>query len=269
MRRAGNLENFLETLDPHDLERIIHDWPLWARKGQLPPRGNWTTWLILGGRGAGKTRAGAEWVRDIATRQGASRIALIGRTIDETRSIMVEGPSGLLDLHGSYERPAMFASRGQLFWSNGSVGQMISAETPDALRGHQFTHAWCDEVCKWRYPDTAWDMLQFALRAGQKPQQVVTTTPRPMSWLKARLDDKGVKTTRMKTMENRANLAPASNYDLLGVGGETVSSLVFGGTTAKTTRLDITVTGTSLTAGYSHIFRSQTGTNVLEFDAEL
>lgn len=216
LENEGELEAFLTSLDAVSLERIIFDWPLWARSAQLPPDDiDWTTWLILGGRGAGKTRAGAEWVRNLALDDAPAsfgspaRIALIGRTLDEVRNIMIEGTAGILAVHRECERPEFVASRGQLVWPNGVIGEALSAETPESLRGHQFSAAWCDEVCKWRHPRQTWDMLQFALRTGHRPRQVVTTTPRPMELLKSLLEDPDVVVSRMATSENRANLSPA------------------------------------------------------------
>ncbi len=214
LKAEGRLHAFLGTLDAVLLERIIFDWPLWARAEQMAPATDWTTWLILGGRGAGKTRAGAEWVRAQALGQpevgrGApARIAIIGRTLDEARDIMVEGSSGLLAVHRDCERPEFIASRGQLVWPGGAIGEVLSAENPDSLRGRQFAAAWCDEVCKWRHPRQAWDMLQFALRLGARPRQVVTTTPRPMELLKSLLGDPAVAVSRMTTGDNRQNLSP-------------------------------------------------------------
>lgn len=212
----GRLQAFLNTLQAPVLERIIFDWSLWARAEQIAPtNSDWTTWLILGGRGAGKTRAGAEWVRAQALKPpdavlGApARIAIIGRTLDEARNIMVEGSSGLLAIHRDCERPEYIASRGHLVWPGGVIGEVLSADNPDSLRGHQFAAAWCDEVCKWRHPRQAWDMLQFALRLGARPRQVVTTTPRPMELLKSLLNDAAIAVSRMATNDNRQNLSPA------------------------------------------------------------
>ena len=209
-----NLTRFLETLTPDELEYLLFDWPLWARASQIPPQEtgaeDWTTWLILGGRGAGKTRAGAEWVRAQALgkiRTGG-RIALVGRTMIEARDVMVDGLSGILGVHPSYEQPRFEVTRRRLVWPNGTVAELFSAEDPDGLRGHQFEAAWCDEVCKWRYPNETWDMLQFALRLGSRPRQVVTTTPRPIKLIKDLLKAGSTMMTRMSTRENAANLAP-------------------------------------------------------------
>ena len=205
----------LENLDLEALNFLAHDWQLWARDDQLPPPGDWTTWLLLGGRGSGKTRAGAEWVRMLATASGPGkavahqRIALIAETMADARDVMVEGESGLLAIHAEHERPDYIASRRRLEWKNGSVATLFSAEDPDSLRGHQFTAAWCDELAKWRYPQASWDMLQFALRLGPRPRQMVTTTPRPIALLKDLLTRDGVITDRASTHCNRSNLAPA------------------------------------------------------------
>jgi len=174
----------------------------------------WKTWLVLGGRGSGKTRAGAEWVRAMAlgldpfTSAPVGRIALVGETIADVRTIMVEGVSGLLSVHAPHERPLYESSKRQLTWRNGVIAQLFSAEDPDGLRGPQFGAAWCDEIAKWRYADKTWDMLQFALRLGAAPRQVVTTTPRPIALLKRILADSATAVSRSRTLDNFANLAP-------------------------------------------------------------
>lgn len=168
----------------------------------------------MGGRGAGKTRAGAEWVRAKALGLSplgdvrAQRIALVGETIGDARRVMVEGVSGLLSVHCAGERPRFEPSKGQLVWPSGAIAQLFSAEDPDGLRGPQFDAAWCDEVAKWRHPQRTWDMLQFALRLGAQPQLVATTTPRPIPLIKKLLADGGTVVTRAATGDNAANLAP-------------------------------------------------------------
>jgi phage terminase large subunit-like protein len=174
----------------------------------------WRTWLILGGRGAGKTRTGAEWVRakvfgrSFVPGPPARRIALIGETLGDVRRVMVEGISGLLNIHSPFEQPTFESSKAQLTWPNGAVAQMFSAEEADSLRGPQFDLAWCDEIAKWRSPEAVWDMLQFALRLGAHPQAVVTTTPRPIPLLKHLMRDEATVVTRAETRLNAANLAP-------------------------------------------------------------
>lgn len=219
---ATDLERELAGLEQTSLQHLLHDWQVWARDDQLPPIDTaWRTWLILGGRGAGKTRAGAEWVRaqalGIQPFAGApvARIALVGETYHDARSVMVEGISGLLAIHAESERPEFFASRNELIWPNGSIAQLFSAEDPDSMRGPQFGAAWCDEVAKWRRAQEAWDMLQFALRLGEQPRAVVTTTPRANPVLKALMDDETVAKSRARTHDNAANLAGAFMAEML------------------------------------------------------
>ncbi|RME99931.1 MAG: ATP-binding protein, partial [Alphaproteobacteria bacterium] len=213
--RANRTEECLARLGRHEIERLRHDWELWAREDQLPPHGDWSTWLILAGRGAGKTRAGAEWVRRLALAGEAGlspcdiRIALVGETLGDVRSVMVEGVSGVLGVHASHERPLFEPSKKQLIWQTGALAQLFSADDPESLRGPQFTHAWCDELAKWRHARASWDMLQFALRLGDRPRQVVTTTPRPLPLLKEIMADPATRLTRAVTADNAANLAPA------------------------------------------------------------
>jgi len=166
------------------------------------------TWLILGGRGAGKTRAGAEWVREIATNDAGARIALIGETEHDVREVMVEGISGLLAVHPDEERPQWIATRRRLEWPSGAVAQIFSAENPEGLRGPQFSAAWLDELAKWRHADSTFDMLQFGLRLGGRPRQVITTTPRPIALIKRLAADPRTAVTHAVTRANAYNLAP-------------------------------------------------------------
>jgi phage terminase large subunit-like protein len=219
----ATVDNLSALIAGWPLERIqtlLFDWEIWARDDQLPPAtdqtaGSWRTWLVLGGRGAGKTRTGAEWVRGQALGKPhaggspARRIALIGETLNDVVSVMVEGVSGLLAIHPASERPRLEISRQRLVWPNGSVAQFYSAESPDALRGPQFAAAWCDEIAKWRHAEEVWDMLQFGLRLGSEPRAVVTTTPRPVPILKRLLQDAATVVSRSRTTDNRSNLARA------------------------------------------------------------
>jgi len=213
------------ALKDEDLAFLLDDWQVWARDDQLPPAKTpdgrpWRVWLVLGGRGAGKTRAGAEWIRAQALGLAphaptvAGRIALVGETINDVRRVMIEGISGLLSVHRDDERPRFEASKGRLIWPNGSVAEIFSAECPDGLRGPQFAAAWCDELCKWRNAATTWDMLQFSLRLGDEPRVMVTTTPRPMALLKAILTDAATVVTRATTADNAANLAASFIADI-------------------------------------------------------
>ena len=181
----------------------------------MPPEGDWTTWVFLGGRGAGKTRAGAEWVRGMAlglppfAARPHGRIALVGETYLDVREVMVEGISGLLAVHPDHERPDFQVSRRRVVWPNGAVAQLFSSEDPEGLRGPQFDAAWCDELAKWRRIGETWDMLQFGLRLGEAPRQCVTTTPRAVPLLRRLLDDPHTVTTHARTHDNAANLSPA------------------------------------------------------------
>lgn len=189
-----------------------HDWSLHALPHQLPPDGDWTTWLILGGRGAGKTRAGAEWVRAVVNGyhgETACAVALVAETYADAREIMIEGPSGIRAVAAPLDRPDYEASRRRLVWPNGAVAYAFSAEDPDGIRGYQFTAAWSDELCKWRYPEATWSNLQLALRLGERPRQIATTTPRPMGLLKRLMTAETTAMTRATTYDNRANLSDA------------------------------------------------------------
>lgn len=205
---------FLDQLSGNALAALPYLWEVWAHpQHQIPPEGPWTTWVILGGRGAGKTRAGAEWVRSQV--EGARprdpgrarRLALLGETIDQARAVMVEGDSGILACSPPDRRPEWKASEHKLIWPNGAEAMVVSAANPEALRGPQFDGAWCDELAKWRRCRDAWDMLQFCLRLGQNPRQLVTTTPRDNPVLVEILEAAGTVVTHAATEANRANLA--------------------------------------------------------------
>lgn len=200
----------LSKLNRDELAFIADDWTLIRRADQTPPEGDWRVWMLLGGRGAGKSRAGAEWVRELALGEQAhtGRIALVGETYADVREVMVEGVSGILSVHGAFQRPVWKRSLNRLEWENGCIAQAFSAEDPDGLRGPQFSAAWVDELAKWRKADETWDMLQFGLRLGENPRQVVTTTPRPVPILKRLLAESGVVVSRATTQDNASNLAP-------------------------------------------------------------
>lgn len=185
-----------------------YDWERLARPNQLPPPGDWQTWLFLAGRGTGKTRAGAEWVRVRARGNPAARIALVAPTAADARDVMVEGQSGILACSPTDFRPHYEPSKRRLTWPNGAQATTYSADEPDRLRGPQHTDAWVDELAAWQRPET-WDMLQFGLRLGADPRCVVTTTPRPVRLVRELMESKTTAITRGTTYENRANLAPA------------------------------------------------------------
>jgi len=184
-------------------------WAFAGRREQQPPAGDWRSWLILGGRGSGKTRAGAEWVHAIASAGQTSdlRIALVAETLGDAREVMIDGMSGISRI-ARRRRPDFEISRRRLVWPNGAVAQIFSSEDPESLRGPQFHFAWCDELAKWKHGQDTWDMLQFGLRLGTAPRQLVTTTPRPVPLLKALMADPATVTTRISTRDNTANLAP-------------------------------------------------------------
>ncbi len=193
-------------------------WETSARPDQLPPfrannLGVWSQWLIMGGRGAGKTRAGAEWARGCAlghegfAKMPMGRIALIGETMADVRDVMVEGVSGLLAIHSRWDRPLWESSRRRLQWRNGAIAQCFSAEDPESLRGPQFEGAWLDEFAKWRHAQECFDMLQFGLRLGFHPRQIITTTPRPAPLLRRLLSEGRSAVTRAGTKANAGFLA--------------------------------------------------------------
>jgi len=209
---------FLRGLSDEAILALPDLFEFWAMPHQLPPEATaagrpWKTWVVLGGRGAGKTRAGAEWVRRMV--EGArpadpgqlSRVALIGETLDQAREVMVFGESGLIAIAPPDRRPVWEAARRRLVWPNGAVAQVFSAHDPEALRGPQFDGAWLDELAKWPKAEETWTMLQFALRLGRDPRQVVTTTPQAVPVLKAILASDSTVMTHAATEANRANLA--------------------------------------------------------------
>lgn len=189
--------------------RLRHDWRMVGSLVQQPPDGDWRNWLLVGGRGSGKTRAGAEWVHLIASAGERSdlRIALVAETLGDAREVMIDGVSGICRI-ARRKRPDFEASRRRLIWPNGAMAQIFSSEDPESLRGPQFHFAWADELGKWRYAQETWDMLQFGLRLGDRPQQLITTTPRPIPLLKALMADPGSRVVRMRTHDNAANLSP-------------------------------------------------------------
>lgn len=184
---------------------MLYDWSRWAHEQQKEPEGDWTTWLFLGGRGCGKTRTGAEWVRSLAARK-ISPIALVGETMSEALAVMVRGESGIFAVCDVDDRPTLKGH--QVIWPNGVEATLMSASDPDRFRGPQFAAAWCDEVAKWPNAEAAWDQLQFGLRLGDRPRQLATTTPRAIPLLRRLLAEPTTVVRRMKTHDNSAHLAP-------------------------------------------------------------
>jgi phage terminase large subunit-like protein len=205
----------LAELTEAEAEELLHDWRFTARPEQTAPDGDWQVWAYVAGRGAGKTRAGAEWVRE-QVKAGRRRIALIAPTAADARDVMVEGDSGLLsvcwekdhDVKGKLiGRPVYEPSKRRVTWANGAIATTYSADEPDRLRGPQHDAGWCDEVAAWTYAQEAWDMFMFGLRLGDNPRAMVTTTPRPIPLVRQIVNAETTVVTRGSTYSNRANLA--------------------------------------------------------------
>lgn len=194
---------------PHDGVPYKH-----ARPAQRPPAGvDWLLWLILAGRGFGKTRSGAEWSWRKARRQ--ARGALVAPTAADARDVMVEGESGILAVTPSAFRPKYEPSKRRLTYPNGALQTLYSADEPDRLRGPQHHYAWCDELAAWKQLDDAWSNLELGLRLGQHPQVLATTTPRPKPTILRLAKDESTSLTSGTTYENLANLAPAFRQRIL------------------------------------------------------
>ena len=208
----GERRAALERMSDRQRRLLRGHWRLWAHSGQLPPEGEWHSWLIMAGRGFGKTRAGAEWVRAIAEADPSARIALVAASLGEARSVMVEGESGLLAVAPWGKRPRFEPSRRLLTWPSGAQALLYSAGEPESLRGPQHSHAWCDEIAKWDQnagrAEQAWDNLVLGLRLGANPQLAATTTPRAVPLLRRLLANREVAVTRGTTYANQANLPP-------------------------------------------------------------
>lgn len=198
-------QEFLDALDEEDIRFLLGDWAFWARDAQLAPRGSWRIWLFMGGRGSGKTRAGAEWIAQGIAEHAMKRVALIGATYDETRSIMIEGESGLL---AASKTAAYEPANRRVLWPGGAVATVLSADEPDSIRGHQFDAAWADEFCKWPQPQAALDMILMALRLGEDPRLLITTTPRNIKALQDLIAMRDVSLITSPTRDNADNLAP-------------------------------------------------------------
>ena len=221
-------KHVLTRIGPAKAEEMWSSWREgWARPNQLPPIGEWRVWVIMAGRGYGKTRAGAEWVHELAA-EGPVRIALVGPTEDEVRAVMVEGSSGILACCGERERPLWEPSLGRLSWSNGATARVYSAANPEALRGPEHDYAWCDEIAKWARAEASWDNLMFGLRRGELPRVLATTTPRPTPLMRRLMAREDVEKTQGRT---RHNMLLASS--VIGHLGE-----LYGGTRLGRQELD-------------------------------
>ena len=206
---------FLDGLSDDECELLVSDWDFWVRQTQRAPEGNWFCWLVLAGRGFGKTRMGVEWVRAAVEgrgcvslpKSGGLRIALISQTFADARDVMIEGDSGFLANASKGMRPIFEPSKKRLTWPNGAVATIYSADEPDQLRGPQHHMAWVDEMAKWGHAEEAWSNLMFGLRLGLSPRVMVTTTPKPMRLLKEISIDPATVVTRGSSFENVAHLS--------------------------------------------------------------
>lgn len=202
----------LKELSPEELEALNYMWSFWARPNQLAPPGDWRIWLILAGRGFGKTRVGAEWCRHHS--KTTMRLNIAGPTADDARDIMIEGESGILAVCPKDERPQYVKHARKLVWPSGCVSLILTADEPDRFRGKQHEKFWGDEVAAWRYPE-AWDQAMFGLRLGLSPQALVTTTPRPIPLIKELMKDPHCVVVGGRTLDNASNLAPGFLSDLM------------------------------------------------------
>jgi len=201
-------EKVISDFNDEHAQSFLHSWGVYRRPSQATPVGDWRVWLILAGRGWGKTRTGAEFIREQVDAGNAEHIALVGPTAGDVRDTMIEGESGLLGIYPASQRPKYEPSKRRVTFHNGAVATAFSADEPDRLRGPNHDLAWADELAAWRYAD-AWDMLQFGLRIGKQPRTVVTTTPKPIPIVKRLVatDDGTVHITKGSTFDNSLNLA--------------------------------------------------------------
>jgi phage terminase large subunit-like protein len=199
-------KKFYESLSADDVTRLYYDWDFWARKEQLPPDGDWMYWLLLAGRGFGKTRTGSEFIRHCAEQGQYKRIGLIGRTAADVRDIMLYGESGLMKICPIGFYPDYQPSKRRLVWPNGVIATHYSAEKPDGLRGPEHDLLWVEELASWKYPE-AWDMAKFGLRIGNNPRAIITTTPKPVKVIRELLKRDKCVVTRGSTYDNVENLA--------------------------------------------------------------
>lgn len=216
-------EEWLQSLTPEQKANLKYHWPFWARPNQLAPEGDWSTWLVLAGRGFGKTRMGSEWIRQIAADNPGCRIALVAETAADARDVMILGDSGLINCDPTLTLDSWSPTNRRLTWPNGSQAWCYNATEPDQLRGPQHHFAWVDELAKFRYMQATWDQLMFGLRLGEHPQVLVTTTPQPKPLIKELVasENKGVYVTRGSTLDNKDNLASSTVRQLYDRYGNT------------------------------------------------
>lgn len=214
MARRERLASVLSQLGPVERAVAVYRWDLWARPEQMPPEGDWITWLILAGRGWGKTRTGAEYIIS-RVRDGCTRIALVGRTEADTRDVMVEGPSGIIACAPPWMRARYVPSRRCVEFESGARAMMYSADQPDLLRGPEHDTAWVDEFAAFRRAGEVWANLMMGLRRGNDPRVVVTTTPRPISELRRIMDQPMTRITQGSTYDNLAHLPRAFAQEII------------------------------------------------------
>lgn len=213
----SNLDEFVAELTDAETLELFYDWHTWARANQLVPADQdwWTIWLILAGRGWGKTRCGAEFVRYHVENGLAGRIALIAEDAGDARDVMVEGESGILAISHPKMKPNFVPSKRRLEWPNGAIATIYSDVDPEALRGPQHDLFWCDELAKYKNPEAVWSNLMFGLRLGQKPRGCVTTTPKPIPIVRKLVNDARTLVTTGTTHENFGNLAPTFRDEII------------------------------------------------------
>lgn len=207
---ASDREKIYRRLSDQEAKGLIYDWRFWARPNQLPPDGEWFLWLLLAGRGFGKTRTGAEWIRQ-RVKDGARLITLIAQDPADARDVMIEGESGILAVHPENERPTYEPSKRLVTWENGAVARVRSGADPDGTRGLNSDTIWADELGSWKYPRETWDNAMLGLRLGD-PRVCISTTPKPISLVKdlvARAKGPDGVLVTGSTYENRGNLSPA------------------------------------------------------------
>jgi phage terminase large subunit-like protein len=200
-------ERRLARVPKKELELLDSSWGFAAHDGQVPPEGDWRVWLLMAGRGFGKTRAGAEAVSALARENPGIRIALVGATAGEVERVMIRGDAGLIAVAPPEDDLVYYPSRGLIEFASGATGQVYSGANPEGLRGPQHHFAWCDELAKWAYTEATWDNLTLGLRLADGPCAIVTTTPRPIALLRRLKDAAGTKRTRGRTEDNAAHLA--------------------------------------------------------------
>lgn len=199
--------NRLQRLTTDERKLLAWSWPIHARPDQLAPAGDWWCWMIMSGRGWGKTRTGAQWIIERAE-QGLGPIALIGQTAGDVRDTMIElGDSCIMRCSPPWFTPTYEPSKRRLTWPNGVTATTFSGDEPDQLRGPQHQTVWADEPAKWKNANDAWSNMEFGLRLGESPRCMATTTPRPIPLIKQLLADARVHVTRGNTMDNASNLS--------------------------------------------------------------